>query len=336
MRRPLVPRCFLRIAGLLAALWSVLAGAAPTPVPFELREPPEGARVRAGSSIPVQVSVGPESGTRRVSYYWYRDEAEPDPVQSAVPALTADGTATPPYGGRLAVPIEAMGRIRLLAVAEVAQGRLGTQLDFDERMLEVEPPAAVDAIEFDAQKPWVLDPVGKLIDVPAVGQFSDGVLRKLNGAAADLTVRSSDERVVGVVEGGRVRAMGPGRAELRVEQGGQWGSLEVVVSGAAEGNRVPRANPGSDQHVKSGGRVVLSGVGSADPDGDPLRYEWTQVRGLKVDVVGPNEPSLSFMAPKVSATRLLRFRLRVTDMTGPDTIKGGDSLPAYVNIWVDP
>lgn len=186
------------------------------------------------------------------------------------------------------------------------------------------------------EKPWVLEPIGKLTDVPAVGQFADGVLRRLADAADQMTVRSSDERVVAVVEGRRIRAMGPGRAELRVEQGGRWGSLEVVVSGAADDNRVPRANPGNDQHVRSGARVVLSGVGSVDPDGDPLRYEWTQVRGLKVDMAGLNEPSLSFMAPKVSATRLLRFRLRVTDMTGPDAIRGADSLPAYVNIWVDP
>ncbi len=336
MLRLPVPCRVVRVAGPMVALWSVLIGTAPTPAPFELREPSEGARVRAGSSIPVQVTVGPESGTRRVSYYWYREDVEPDPVQSAGPALTADGSSTPPYGGRLVVPVDAMGRFRLLAVAEVAQGRLGTQLDFDERMLEVESPAAVTAIEFDVEKPWALGPVGKLIDIPAVARCADGVFRRLPEVAVHMMVRSSDERVVAVVEGGRVRAMGPGRAELRVEQGGRWATLDVVVSGAADGNRVPRANPGFEQRVKSGGRVVLSGVGSVDPDGDPLRYEWTQVRGLKVDLVGPNEPTLSFMAPKVSATRLLRFKLRVTDLTGPDTVRGADSLPAYVNIWVDP
>lgn len=334
MLRLPVPCRVVRVVGPMVALWSVLIGTAPMSVPFELREPSEGAHVLAGSTIPVQVTVGPESGTRRVSYYWYREEAEPEPVQA--PALTADGTSTPPYGGRLVVPVEAMGRFRLLAVAEVAQGRLGTQLDFDERMLEVESPAAVAAIEFDVEKPWALGPAGKLIDVPAVGQCEDGVFRRFNDAAVHMMVRSSDERVVAVVEGGRVRAMGPGRAELRVEQGGRWATLEVVVSGAADGNRVPRANPGNEQRVKSGARVVLSGVASVDPDGDPLRYEWTQVRGLKVDLVGPDEPTPSFMAPKVSGTRLLRFKLRVTDMTGPDTIRGADSLPAYVNIWVDP
>lgn len=147
MLQPPVPRRVIRVAGLIIALWYAVAGAVPTPVPFELREPPEGARVRAGSSIPVQVSIGPESGTRRVSYFWYLDEAEPDPLQSAVPALTADGGATPPYGGWLTVPVDAVGRLRLLAVAEIAQGRLGTHLDFDERMLVVEPPAGLDAIE---------------------------------------------------------------------------------------------------------------------------------------------------------------------------------------------
>jgi hypothetical protein len=81
---------------------------------------------------------------------------------------------------------------------------------------------------------------------------------------------------------------------------------------------------------------VLSALGSSDPDGDPLRYEWTQVRGNKVSLLDPNTPRATFVAPKVSAKRLLRFKLRVTDMRGPDTVKGADSLPAFINVWVEP
>ena len=47
-------------------------------------------------------------------------------------------------------------------------------------------------------------------------------------------------------------------------------------------------------------------------------------------------PKATFVAPKVSARRLLRFKLRVTDMRGPDTVKGADSFPAFVNVWVEP
>ncbi len=49
-----------------------------------------------------------------------------------------------------------------------------------------------------------------------------------------------------------------------------------------------------------------------------------------------NTPQARFVAPRVSSKRLFRFRLRVTDMAGPDTLKGTDSLPSFVNIWVDP
>ena len=56
-----------------------------------------------------------------------------------------------------------------------------------------------------------------------------------------------------------------------------------------------------------------SALGSADPDGDPLRYEWMQVRGNAVSLLDPNTPRATFVAPRVSTKRLLRFKLRVTE-----------------------
>ena len=47
-------------------------------------------------------------------------------------------------------------------------------------------------------------------------------------------------------------------------------------------------------------------------------------------------PKATFMAPAVSSPRLLRFKFQVTDMKGPDTVKGADSLPVYVDVWVEP
>jgi hypothetical protein len=96
----------------------------------------------------------------------------------------------------------------------------------------------------------------------------------------------------------------------------------------------PPENP--DLTVKAGSTVMLNALGSRDPEGDPLRYEWTQVRGNPVAVLDPNTPRATFVAPKVSAKRLLRFKLRVTDMRGPDSVKGADSLPAFVNVWIEP
>lgn len=307
-----------------------------TTAAFELVAPRPSTVVTAGQSIPVSVEVEREAGIRKITYYWYRDEEEPVPPQLAEPALIADSSATPPFGGNLTVPLAAAGRMRLLAVAEVTQGRLGTRPDFDEVLLQVEPPAPIETIEFETEKPWMVQPVGKLTRVPAVGLFQDGLVRAIDSPSTGSQFESSDSNIVRVLEDGWIRVEGPGRASLHVANRGKVGTLDVQVIGDDEPNRPPLANPGEDQTVKGGARVVLSGVQSVDPDGDPLRYEWSQVRGLKVDLTGPNEAKATFIAPKVSAKRLLRFRLQVTDMKGPDTVKGADSLPAYLNIWVEP
>lgn len=88
--------------------------------------------------------------------------------------------------------------------------------------------------------------------------------------------------------------------------------------------------------MKAGQTVVLDGARSLDPDGDPLRYQWRQVRGNTVSLLDPNTPRPRFVAPKVSAARLLRFELQVMDMAGADTVKGADSLPTFVDVWVQP
>ncbi len=286
--------------------------------------------------LSVSVSSGPEGGTRRVSYFWYAGDTEPLSLSQAKPSFVADAATSPPFGGHLQVPVEGLGPMRLLAVAEVARGRMGTILEFDERIVTVEPAAPLQVIEFRVEKPWAVTPVGKIAAVPVLGEFADGVVRSLEGKGTGTLVRSGDERVVKALGAGLIRAVRPGRTTLTVENRGRRASLDVVVTGAAEENGIPVANPGPDQRVKGGARVRLSGVGSADPDGDPLRYAWTQVRGLKVDLVGPNESVASFVAPTVSATRLLRFRLDVTDMSGPDVVRGADSVPAYVDVWVEP
>lgn len=88
--------------------------------------------------------------------------------------------------------------------------------------------------------------------------------------------------------------------------------------------------------VKAGTVVRLDGTQSRDPDGDPLMFQWRQVRGHKVDLTTPNEVAIFFIAPLVSERRLLQFQLVVTDMSGPDTIKKADSEPATVDVWVEP
>ncbi|MFM8552155.1 MAG: PKD domain-containing protein, partial [Nitrospiraceae bacterium] len=147
---------------------------------------------------------------------------------------------------------------------------------------------------------------------------------------------SSDEGVIATSPGGFLRVVGNGRAQLTVRNRGREGRLDVVVKSEAEPNGPPVAKAGADQTVHGGATVALSALESRDPDGDPLRYEWSQIRGNKVSLLDADSPKATFVAPKVSAKRLFRFKLRVTDMKGPDTVKGADSLPSYVDVWVVP
>jgi hypothetical protein len=324
------------LAGLLGALCGVglvvFEAAA-----FTLVTPADGSRLTAGQQVEATVDLGTEIGVSRVRYYWYRLSEEPLVEQQARPALVATSASSPPYGGKLAVPVESAGVLRLLAVADVARGRLAGHEDFDEILVEITPPAELMGVEFEVQKPWRLDTLGKIVEVPVVGQFADGVTRRLGGPSVGSTYQSSNPEVLAVGADGWARVVANGRSSITVTNGDKQGTLDVLVRSDGEvRNRPPTADAGRDVTVKAGSTVILTGLGSADPDGDPLRYEWVQVRGNKVSLLDPNTSRASFVAPKVSAKRLFRFSLRVTDMKGPDTVKGGDSLPAHVDVWVIP
>jgi hypothetical protein len=106
--------------------------------------------------------------------------------------------------------------------------------------------------------------------------------------------------------------------------------LDVHVAVGDEPNEPPVAVAGADRTVKSGSKVELNGLGSRDPEGEALFYTWSQVRGAKVPLLDLNMPKASFLAPFVSEPKLFRFRLRVTDK------KGADSMPAFVDVTVEP
>lgn len=301
-----------------------------------ITSPDEKSALTSGQQVAVTVDLGSEIGIRHVRYYWYRHGAEPVTAQQASPSLVATASATPPFGGMLTVPIEAVGSMRLLAVGEVARGRLASWDEFDEILVQVEPPAELTGIEFEVEKPWRLDTIGKILETPVVGQFADGVIRRIGGGTAGCTYHSSNDRVITVHPDGLLRVAGNGKAAITVTNRGKQGTLEVVVKSDVEPNQLPTAHAGSDLTVKAGATVVLNGLRSTDPDGDLLQYEWAQIRGNKVPLLDPNTAKPTFVAPKVSAKRLLKFKLRVTDMKGPDTVKGGDSLPSFVNVWVEP
>jgi hypothetical protein len=321
------------IVAFAVSLWLV----SPVARAVTIIEPSPGVVVVPGQEIKARVDPGIETGLHRVRYFWYRQGEEPALLQQASPALVATASSAPPYGGALTVPQEAIGTMRLLVVGDVARGRLAGREEFDEILLQVEPRVELAGIEFEVEKPWRLDTIGRLLEIPVLGQFADSVTRRIGGGSSGSRYESSDPRVIAVQPDGVAQVVGNGKALLTVANRGKTGRLEVVVKGGeVEANRAPIAKTGPDVTVKGGATVTLSGLQSADPDGDPLKYEWTQLRGQRVSLLDANSPTATFVAPRVSARRLLQFRLSVTDMKGPDLVKGADSFPAFINVWIEP
>src|SRR5690606_11437411 len=67
----------------------------------------------------------------------------------------------------------------------------------------------------------------------------------------------------------------------------------------------------SGASVTTGARVLLSGLGSSDPDGDPLSFLWVQKSGETVALQGADAETLVFLAPSQPGT--LVFELTVCD-----------------------
>lgn len=339
---------------------------------FTIIAPADGSTLNSGQTVTAKVDPGSDSGIVKVRYYWYPDQAETlvqqdDSAPSTMPqqdrlgddrffqkdsiagapvvaiaALSSGSDQNPPFGGPLRVPNEAVGPTRLLAVAEISRGRLGTRTVFDEVILNVEPDAALDMIGFETEKPLQLgrmgqssafghvDSMGKIFELPVVGEFADGVVRPISAPSSGTSYQSSNPNVIKVLTNGMLQITGNGKAVITVTNRGKHASLDVDVNVNEEPNEAPIADAGASRTVKAGAKVKLNGLKSRDPEGEALYYSWSQIRGSKVPLLDVNGPEASFQAPHVSEPRTYRFKLRVTDK------KGADSLPAYVDVVVEP
>lgn len=362
---------WIRSLYLLTLAVGSLLSADPT-FAFKIAAPADGATLKSGQAVTVTVDLGADSGIVKVRYYWYGEQAETlvqqddsevsimpqqdrlsddrfsrkDSISGApvvaVAALSSSSDQTPPFGGSLKVPQEAIGLMRLLAVAEISRGRLGTRTVFDEVMVKVEPEAALQTIDFETDKPLQLgrtgqssafghvDSLGKVFELPVVGEFADGVVRPLASPASGTSYQSANPAVIKVLSGGMLQIVGNGKTILTVTNRGKQASLDIHVTVNDEPNEPPVADAGKNKTVKAGTKVKLSGLNSSDAEGEALYYSWSQVRGSKVPLLDVNGPEASFQAPHVSEPRTYRFKLRVTDK------KGADSLPAFVDVVVEP
>ncbi|MEK6617771.1 MAG: hypothetical protein AABY90_03655 [Nitrospirota bacterium] len=319
---------------------------------FKILEPAENSVLKAGQTVTAKVDLGRDAGIVAVRYFWYGElddtlveQEQATSSGSIVAPATLISTAQndPPFGGKLQVPPQGVGIMRLLAVGDISRGRLGTRSIFDEILVRVEPAAELTSIEFETEKPLRLgrtgqaatygqvDSLGKIMELPVVGQFSDGVVRPIQSPLAGTSYRSSNEKVIRVHQQfGLLQLVGNGRTTLTVTNRGKQAELDIIVDVGDEPNEPPIADPGTSRKVKAGTKVELSGLKSRDPEGEALFYAWSQVRGSKIPLLDVNMPRASFLAPQVSEKRLFRFKLRVSDK------KGADSLPAFVDVVVEP
>ena len=328
-----------------------LAISAQQALAFKITEPADGAKLTAGQTVTAQVDLGKDSGIVEVRYYWYGEQddtlVEQDDATAmgsivAPAALIGLSNHRPPFGGALLVPKNGIGPMRLLAVAAISRGRLGTRSIFDEILVKVEPAASLTAIDFETDKPLHLgragqssafghvDSMGKTFELPVVGEFTDGVTRRISASATGTSYQSSSPHVIKVLSGGLLQILGNGKTTLTVTNRGKQASLDVTVEVNEEPNQPPVADAGPNRSVKAGTKVRLNGLKSHDAEGEALYYSWSQVRGSKIALLDVDNAEPSFLAPAVSEKRIYRFKLRVTDK------KGADSVPAYVDVIVEP
>lgn len=335
-------RCFKTLA-ILATL--LLAWGAQHAWPFSISEPKALSVHQSGQRIPVMLELQDLPGVTKVNYYWYGEDE--DMLQELVEqklALVATAKSTPPFGGSILIPKEFIGIYRLLAVAEQGgrQSQVALLAIFDEVLIHIRPEAELLEIDFQTDKPLRLgragmsqvydqvDFLGKTLALPVIGRFSDGVTRAIRRHTTGTTYRSANENIITVNQDGVLRLTGNGETSLTVNNGKQEATLNIVVEVDDTPNNPPVSDPGNTQMVSAGDRVILNGLKSYDPDGGSLQYHWSQVRGSKVPLLDPYSGQAKFLAPLVAAERTFRFKLRVTD------IRGADSIPAYVDVLVSP
>ena len=318
---------------------------------FKIIEPAEGAKLTSGATVTARVDLGKDSGIVQVRYYWYGEQDDTLVEQEdatatgsivAPVALIGLSDHNPAFGGPLRVPKDGIGPMRVLAVAEISRGRLGTRSVFDEILVHVEPTAALTTIDFETDKPLQLgragqssafghvDSMGKIFELPVVGEFADGVTRRISSPASGTAYQSSDPKVIRVLPRGLLQIVGNGKTVLTVTNHGKRASLDITVTVNDEPNEPPIADAGASMTVKAGSKVKLSGLKSRDAEGEALYYSWSQVRGNKIAMLDVDNAEASFLAPIVSEKRTYRFKLRVTDK------KGADSVPAFVDVVVEP
>ena len=109
-----------------------------------------------------------------------------------------------------------------------------------------------------------------------------------------------------------------------VANDGVTSSVADTVNVTIPGNVGPTANAGSAFSIGGGTQGSLNGSASADGDGDPLTYQWTQTSGPAVTLTGATTATPSFTAPpRQNVAQTMTFSLVVSDgiaTSAPSTV----------------
>ncbi|MEM1025587.1 MAG: hypothetical protein AAGD10_16095 [Myxococcota bacterium] len=103
---------------------------------------------------------------------------------------------------------------------------------------------------------------------------------------------------------------------------GEAFSPEVFSTEVTVVNTPPVVRVGENQEVVERSTVTLNAPDSFDIDGDNLQYTWIQESGIDVELDDPNSPMPSFVAPNVTSSRTLTFRLRLNDGEDDNLVDG--------------
>jgi LmbE family N-acetylglucosaminyl deacetylase len=88
-------------------------------------------------------------------------------------------------------------------------------------------------------------------------------------------------------------------------------TVEIIIPGTV--NSPPNANAGPDAVVSAGAAVTLNGSASADPEGVPITYLWTQTAGPGVTLSSTTAAMPTFTVPAATPDTVLTFELVVSD-----------------------
>ncbi len=106
------------------------------------------------------------------------------------------------------------------------------------------------------------------------------------------------------------------KIELTVDDSKGGKSTDIVNITIKKANQEPVSDAGSDQTADANTEVKLDGSKSIDPDGDNLKFEWSQTKGSDVKLSDKHDTSPSFVAPEVDKETEMQFELLVDDGNG--------------------